>query len=268
MANLMDVIGALIQSEPTKSTNSRLQNALGAGEPASESVLENLFGGGGIDKALSGLFGGGQEGGGIGGMLSGVLNEASQAVGGKQNLALGGLGALAGSLFGGGSGSVKGALGGGVMAVLGAMALSALKGTQQETTEVPLGLRKPTSPVEAGQLENQAELIIKAMVNAAKADAQLDQGEIGRIVGKLEETGVDQQARNFVLSEMNKPMDTEEIIAAAKGNPQLAAELYAASLLAIEVDTPAERTYMQNLASGLGLEPQAVTKLESALGVK
>jgi uncharacterized membrane protein YebE (DUF533 family) len=148
------------------------------------------------------------------------------------------------------------------------MALSALKGTQQETTEVPLGLRKPTSPVEAGQLENQAELIIKAMVNAAKADAQLDQGEIGRIVGKLDETGVDQQARNFVLSEMNKPMDTEEILAAAKGNPQLAAELYAASLLAIEVDTPAERTYMQNLASGLGLEPQAVAKLESALGVK
>ena len=201
-------------------------------------------------------------------MLSGVLNQAGQAVGGNQNLALGGLGALVGSLLGGGSGSLKGAVGGGVMAVLGALALSALKGTQQEAQEVPLGLREPTSPAETKKLESQAGLIFKAMINAAKADGQIDQGEAQRITGKLEEAGLDQQARNFVLAEMNKPMDTEAMIAAAKGNPQLAAQLYAASLLAIEVDTPAERTCLQNLASGLGLEPQAVANLETVLGVK
>lgn len=134
--------------------------------------------------------------------------------------------------------------------------------------EVPLGLREPTSPAETKQLESQAGLIFKAMINAAKADGQIDQGETQRIAGKLEEAGLDQEGRNFVLAEMNKPMDTEAMIAAAKGNPQLAAQLYAASLLAIEVDTPAERTYLQNLASGLGLEPQAVANLENVLGVK
>ena len=268
MANLMDIIGALMQSDPSQSTNSRLQNAVGAGGPASGSVLDSLLGGSGIGDALSGMLGGGQGGAGIGDMLSGVLNQAGQAVGGNQNLALGGLGALIGSLLGGGSGSVKGAVGGGVMAVLGALALSALKGTQQEAQEVPLGLREPTSPVETKQLESQAGLIFKAMINAAKADGQIDQGEAQRIAGKLEEAGLDQQGRNFVLAEMNKPMDTEAMIAAAKGNPQLAAQLYAASLLAIEVNTPAERTYLQNLASGLGLEPQAVANLESVLGVK
>lgn len=175
---------------------------------------------------------------------------------------------MAGSLLGGGEDSLKGAIGGGVLAVLGAMAYSALKGTQQEAREVPLGLREPTSPAEAGQLESQAELLIKAMINAAKADGQIDRGEVQRIIGKLQEAGLDQQTQNFVLSEMNKPMETERMIAAAKGNPQLAAQMYAASLLAIEVDTPAERGYLQNLADSLGLEPQVVANLESAMGVK
>ena len=267
MANLMDIIGALMQSDPSKSTNSRLQNAVGAGGPASGSVLDSLLGGSGIGDALSGLLGGGQGGGGIGDMLSGVLNQAGQAVGGNQNLALGGLGALVGSLLGGGSGSVKGAVGGGVMAVLGALALSALKGTQQEAQEVPLGLREPTSPVETKQLESQAGLIFKAMINAAKADGQIDQGEVQRILGRLQESGADKPALDFVMAEMTKPMETEAIVATAQGNPQLAAELYAASLLAIKVDTPAEQTYMQNLSTGFGLPPQAVTNLEKSMGL-
>jgi uncharacterized membrane protein YebE (DUF533 family) len=274
MANLTEIIGALLQADPAKSTNSRLQNALGAGGPADGNVLDSLLGGsasgggGGLDDALSGLFGGGQGGGGIGGMLSEVLGEAGRAVGGKQNLALGGLGALAGALLGGGSSSLKGAAGGGVLALLGAMAYQALKGTQQETQEVPLGLREPASPAEAAQLDSQAGLILKAMINAAKADGQIDRDEVQRIIGRLEAAGIDQQARDFVLAEMNRPMDTEAMIAAARGNPQLAAQLYAASLLAIEVDTPAERTYMENLAGGLGLGTQAVAKLENVMGIR
>ncbi len=280
MANLTEIIGALIQSGPAKSTNSRLQNALGAGGPADGNLLDSLFGGsgasgsgsggggGGIGEALSGLFGGNQGGGGIGGMLSEVLGEASKAVGGNQNLALGGLGALAGALLGGGSSSLKGAAGGGVMALLGAMAYQALKGTQQEAQEVPLGLREPTSPAEAKQMDSQAGLILKAMINAAKADGQIDREEVQRIIGRLEEAGIDQQARDFVLSEMQRPMDAEAMIAAARGNPQLAAQLYAASLLAIEVDTPAEHAYMDNLARGLGLGTQAVAKLENVMGLR
>jgi uncharacterized membrane protein YebE (DUF533 family) len=66
---------------------------------------------------------------------------------------------------------------------------------------------------------------------------------------------------------MTKPMETEAIVALAKGNPQLAAELYAASLLAIKVDTPAEQEYMKTLGNSLGLAPQAVTNLENTMGL-
>jgi uncharacterized membrane protein YebE (DUF533 family) len=67
---------------------------------------------------------------------------------------------------------------------------------------------------------------------------------------------------------MSKPMDTDELVAAAKGNLQLAAQLYAASLLGIEVDTPGERAYLEDLANRLGLAPQAVTNLENTMGLR
>jgi uncharacterized membrane protein YebE (DUF533 family) len=273
MANLSEVLGALLQSSPSGSTLSRLQQALGAGEPVTSggggSGLGDLLKGTGLDDMLSGLFGGGQQGGGgIGSILSGTLEQASQAVGGKDNLALGALGALAGAVLGGGTSSAKGAVGGGVLAVLGALAYNALKGTQQESQEVPLGLKTPATSAEKEQMEGQAGLILKAMINAAKADGQIDRDEVQRILGRLGEAGIDQNTRDFVLAEMNKPMDTDELVAAARGNPQLAAQLYAASLLAIEVDTPGERTYLENLAQSLGLTPQAVNNLESTLGVK
>jgi uncharacterized membrane protein YebE (DUF533 family) len=51
---------------------------------------------------------------------------------------------------------------------------------------------------------------------------------------------------------MQKPMDTEELIDGANGLPELAAEIYAASLMAIEVDTMAEKAYLENLTSSLG----------------
>jgi uncharacterized membrane protein YebE (DUF533 family) len=56
-------------------------------------------------------------------------------------------------------------------------------------------------------------------------------------------------------------------VAAAQGNPQLAAEIYAASLLAIKVDTPAEQAYMQNLAGAFGLPGTAVANLEKSMGL-
>jgi uncharacterized membrane protein YebE (DUF533 family) len=161
-------------------------------------------------------------------------------------------------------------MGGGIMAMLGAMAYSALKksGSPTKAQEIPVGLRQPENSEQEKELEQGAELMLKAMLNAAKADGQIDQAEIQRIIGKLEKAGADSDARDFVINEMNKPGDLDGIVAAAKGRPQLAAEVYAASLLAIEVDTPAEHQYMQDLANGLGLTPEVTSNIEQLLGLK
>ena len=51
------------------------------------------------------------------------------------------------------------------------------------------------------------------------------------------------------------------------GTPEVAVELWAASLLAIEVDPPAEREYLRRLTQGSKLAPAAVRRVHRALDV-
>ena len=274
--NISDLLGAMVQSGMSPSSGDRMKNALGGGSGGG--LLESLSGmlggqsqqGGGLGSILTQALGGGSGSGsgGLGGILGNVLSDAGNAVGGKQNLALGGLGALAGALLGGGGKSVGGALGGGVMALLGTMAYQALKGAGSQEPEVPLGLQEPQSAAERQQLEQNSEIVLKAMINAAKADGQIDQGEIQRIVGKLQESGMGKEAQQYVLTEMTKPLNTQALIASAKGQPAFGAQIYAASLLAIEVDTPEEKKYLDQLAAGLGLNPEVTQRIKEMVGLK
>ena len=261
--SISDLLGAMMQSGMTSSSNQRLQNAFGGGSGGLLETLGGLFGGqrsgGGLGDLLSSALGGG--GGGQGGMLGDVLNQVGQAAGGKQNLALGGLGALAGALLGG-------ALGGGVMALLGAMAFKALQGSGQGSGQAPLGLIEPQTEADQQALEQHTELVLKAMINAAKADGQIDEEEIRRIIGKLQEAGSDAEDQRYVLAQMQKPLETEKLISAVRGQPELAAQVYAASLMAIEVDTSAERAYLGKLASGLGLTPEVTRRIEEMVGLQ
>jgi uncharacterized membrane protein YebE (DUF533 family) len=277
--SLSELLGSVIQAGMTASSNDRLKSSFGGGSGGSGSaggVLESLAsmvggsgsGGGGPLENLSSMLGGAAgAGGGLGDLFGSILGDAEQAVGGRDNLALGGLGALAGALLGGGGKSMGGALGGGLMALLGTMAYKALKDTGAETPDVPIGLIEPKTDADREGLEQRAELILRAMINAAKADGQIDQGEAQRILGKLQEDGIDAKEQQFLIVEMQKPMDTRQLIAAAEGRQDVGAEIYAASLLAIEVDTPAEKAYLEQLASGLGLAPEVVQKIRGFAGV-
>jgi len=243
---LSDLLGSVMQSGMTSSTRERMTNSLGGG-----SLLENLGGMLGGSSSSSTRGGGGALGaGGIGGLLGNLFGEAEKIAGGKRNLAVGGLGALAGSLLGGGRRSAGGAVGGGALALLGAIAFQALKNRGGQAPTVPLGLVEPQSKEEEDELEARAELILRTMMNAAKADNRVDDEEIQRILGKVQEFGMDDEARQFLLKELRKPMETEALVQSARGQEDLAAELYSASLLAIEVDTPAEKRYLNQLASG------------------
>ena len=260
---LSDLLGSVMQSGMTSSTRERMTNSLGGG-----SLLENLGGMLGGSSSSSTRGGGGALGaGGIGGLLGNLFGEAEKIAGGKRNLAVGGLGALAGSLLGGGRRSAGGAVGGGALALLGAIAFQALKNRGGQAPTVPLGLVEPQSKEEEDALEARAELILRTMMNSAKADNRVDDDEIQRILGKVQEFGMDDEARQFLLKELRKPMETEALVQSARGHEDLAAELYSASLLAIEVDTPAEKRYLNQLASGLDLDPMVVRQIHQIMGV-
>ena len=170
---------------------------------------------------------------------------------------------MAGALLGGGGDAVKGALGGGLLAVLGGLAMNVLK--QQQGAAAPLGLRAPATAAEESALENRAVLLIGAMVDAAKADGEIDAAERGRIAGRLRESGADAQALDFLMAEMQRPASLDALVAKVR-SPEEAVEVYAASVLAIEIDTEAERAYLARLARALNLDAGAVAEIHYALG--
>ncbi|RZW18646.1 MAG: DUF533 domain-containing protein, partial [Desulfobulbaceae bacterium] len=69
-------------------------------------------------------------------------------------------------------------------------------------------------------------------------------------------------------TEAQKPGDLSQLVASVGGDIELAVEAYAASLLAIEVDTEAERDYLKQLAAELGLDPRVTGHIEETLGVR
>jgi uncharacterized membrane protein YebE (DUF533 family) len=218
--------------------------------------------------------------GGTGG-LGGLADAARDMLGGasrtaqRNPVAVSGLAALAGAILGGKSNVPGGALGGGALALLASLALAsrgdgqqaqASPGQEDPARDAPLGLREPQTPAEEQELQDKATLILQAMINAAKADGSIDQGEIKRITGRLESEGAAPEAREFIGQEMLKPMDMDALIRKVR-TPQAAVEVYAASLLAIEIDTPAERDYLRRLAAGLELAPTTVQRVHDTLGV-
>ncbi len=282
MVDARELLGQLMQAGTTRSTASRIGNAFGAQGPgAGGGLLSDLLGGLGLGggsgggNPLSDLLGGlGGAGGGAAGQARDMLGDAGRVA--RQNpLAVGGLAALAGAFLGGKSGVPNGALGGGALALLASLAMATLKGKDDAqpapdgddpAQDAPLGLREPQTPGEEQELQNKATLIISAMISAAKADGAIDEKETQRIVGKLEGSGADPQARQFIADEMLKPMDMNALIQRAR-TPQVAVEVYAASLLAIEVDTPGEQDYLRRLAEGLRLDPATVQRVQQTLGV-
>lgn len=271
--NAMDLLGALMNSGMSRSGGQRIEHSMGGGTGGAGDILGQILGrGGGSAAGSGGLMDA------LGKMAGSVGQGGSRAGGGVGSAGGGLLESLAGAMFGGGRGSTRSGAGAGGMAVLGSLALAALRnmgGARSGATEAAgfddgatlmAGLREPADPDEEQQLMDVASLIVKGMINAAKADGRIDEAERDRIIGKLEQGGISDEERRFVAEEMAKPLDIGGL-ARAVPNKQVATQVYAASLLAIEVDTDKERRYLQDLAAELGLDRNAVAYLHSALGV-
>ncbi len=275
MFDAQSLVGAFLNAKGTPSTDARVQRAVGP---------EGMGGQGGLLDQLSGMLGGAGGVGGLQGMLSQVTGAAQgaaartgDAVKSNDPLVVGGLGAVAGALLGGRGGAV----GGGALALLGSLAYAALqsaqagqqRGQQPGATpaspaapELPVEIRGASSPADQAVLASRALILLRAMISAAKADGTIDQDEMERIFKKLDESGADSEARDYVLQEMRAPLDLDGLVAQAQ-SPDVAAQVYAASLLAIEVDSDAERAYLARLAQGLALPPAAIAHIHQTLGV-
>ncbi|MFN3986491.1 MAG: tellurite resistance TerB family protein [Rhodocyclaceae bacterium] len=198
-----------------------------------------------FDKLMSSGVGGGLIGGVIGGMLAGK--------GGRK---------VAGSAVKLGS-----------IAAIGALAYSAYNRYRQQQAPAGAAGEIVLPPEDSGFLPPAGDAvaegamrlaIVRAMIAAAKADGHIDDTERERIFTQITQLGLGAEEKAFLFDELAKPLDIDAIVRLGV-TPELCAELYTASLLAIDPDTPAERAYLQMLAARLGLEQGLVDQIHAAV---
>ena len=131
---------------------------------------------------------------------------------------------------------------------------------------LPVGLAPPSTQADQQALENMAQLVLKAMINMAKSDGQVSPDEIQRIVGKAGEAGSGAADQAWLMTELSRPLDLDAFVAEIPSQ-EVAAEIYAASLIASEIDTQAERDYLRQLAEKTRLHPAVVQHIHQTLGV-
>ncbi|MEJ0070867.1 MAG: tellurite resistance TerB family protein [Pseudomonadota bacterium] len=111
----------------------------------------------------------------------------------------------------------------------------------------------------------EAELMIRAMIEAAKSDGEIDAEERRRILTCLKDAGAADSDRQALLAAMTSPPDMDGLVARVT-SPELALEVYSASLLAIQDDQPSEQRYLARLADRLKLSRETVAELHARFG--
>ncbi len=202
----------------------------------------------GVSKVMGGRGRGGGGSGGLGGLLGGLTGGGGRgASGGGLSQLLGG---LSGKSGGGGLGSILNSLGGGSGSSsggLGGLLNQAMQG----------GNVSPTA-----EQETQAEIMLRAMISAAKADGKIDNEEQKKIAEHLADVSDDEA--NFVRQELSSPLDIDGLI---KSVPQgMEQQVYFMSLMAINLDSKEEAVYLDKLAKGLNISHQVSNQIHEKLG--
>ncbi len=112
-----------------------------------------------------------------------------------------------------------------------------------------------------------AMLLVRAMISAAAADGAIDDDERRRILDHVARAGGGEDERGRVAAWLDDPPKIADIVREAAGNAALAPQVYAASCLAIDVDTDAERRHLETLAAALGLPGEAIATIHEQLDV-
>lgn len=245
-------------------TSNRLGNTVnnlnrgGGGIEGIFGQVQNMLRQSGVDT--SGLS---RSAGGMAGKATDFLRQ--DQAGGLSGAQIGGIGAAAGALLGGGLG---GAARGGALAVLGTLALTALRNSQAggaAADQANDDLTFDHDELQTLVSPDTEKLILKSMISAAKADGQIDADEMKAIIGKISPDDVTEEEKQFVLAEINAPIDINALASEVQNRAQ-AAEVYAGALLAIKADSDAERAYLQQLSLALGLDAATVIELHGMTG--
>lgn len=256
--SLGNIIGKMI----SQGTSGQSQDRLRTG-------AANADQGGGIERILGSLMrrtgSSGSGGAGAGGDLAQKAKDflGREQAGGMSGAKIGGIGAVAGALLGGG---VGGAAKGGAMAVLGTLALKAWRDhSAQQTGAAAPDLEPTADEVQALTGPETERLVLRAMIGAAQVDGHVDDAEMEKLLGRMHDDEATEEERRAAREEVRRPVDVEAL-GAQVSRPEVAMEIYLGALMAVDIDTEAERQYFRRLAAALRLEAAVVARLHKMTG--
>lgn len=215
-------------------------------------------GGSGLEDMMGSILGGG-SGGAAGGGLGGLLEQLGGGAGAQTTRAGGGLQDMLGGLAGAAG---AGGLLGGLAGKLGQRPQSDNAGFGQVLNSAFDQTPEPEIEPSASQ-EAAAALMLSAMIQAAKSDGKLDAAEQQKLMERLGD--IDPDERAFVQAEMQKPVDVDAL--AAEVPRGMETQVYAMSVLGIDLDHQQEAQYLHQLAGKLGIGQQDVNAIHDQLGV-
>ncbi|UVL97608.1 tellurite resistance TerB family protein [Pseudomonas atacamensis] len=231
-------------------------------------LLEQLLRG----QASAGQQRGASAGDGLGGLLGGLLGGGSQSGtgGAAASGGLGGLGGLLGGLLGGGglgsalgSRSRSGGTNYAALASLGMIAYQAYQAWQRsQASKAPQELPQTADLLAGPQIETHSHAVLRALIAAAKADGRIDDAEKHLISSEIGKHTADPQLQQWLDAEVAKPLDPREVAQSADGDPAVAAEMYLASVMLVDDQQDAERSYLDELAAALLIDPDLQVHLE------
>lgn len=114
----------------------------------------------------------------------------------------------------------------------------------------------------APQAELHGQAMLMAMIAAAKSDGHMDERERAMVETEMGRLSADSTMRGWVEAELRRPIDPAAVAAAAT-TPEMAAEVYLASVLVVDETTPMERAYLDALARELRLADGLKKDLEA-----
>lgn len=117
-----------------------------------------------------------------------------------------------------------------------------------------------TVPSEA--MNEQAKVLVRAMVHAAKSDGQITQEEQQKILKQLDH--VSDEERSFLRSTFNENVSAKELAWSVPLGME--DQVYTVSLISIDLDEKKEAAYLADLAHGLRIKPSRCNEIHRSVG--
>ncbi len=119
----------------------------------------------------------------------------------------------------------------------------------------------PINELDADAANKRSQILLKAMVAAAKADGHVNNKEINVIEEQISKLGLSSEVAALLQDEIKKPLDVKEVAALA-GNQAEASEIYLVSAVVTDKENSMEKAYLDELAQALKLPDALVLELQ------